>query len=308
MRVAIAGSSGLIGGAIFNRLRDSREVIRLGRRSECEIRVDFSLPETVAVVDLAGCEALVHCAGIVDEDFKRDPAAAYLQNTVSIASLAERAVSSGVRRLVYFSSTHVYGPLIGRISEQTAVNPLSDYAIAHYAAEQILKRISSTRGLEVLVIRPNAVFGVPAEIDKFDRWSLIPFAFPLEAVYQGKIVLMTSGWQRRNFVSTNDLARLVEQFLDSQDNPSSFEIVNSVGPATLSVYEFALKCAAAYQELSGRTCAVERPESSSQDAGADFELVSLSTTWQARENIDNFLTSFISKVLGDLQHGTKYGA
>lgn len=308
MRVAISGSTGLIGGAVFNRLSDRREVVRLGRRNTCELQVNFALSETVAALDLTGCDAVVHCAGIVDEDFKRDPAAAYAQNTVGIAGLAERAVIARVRRLVYFSSTHVYGPLIGRISEQTQVNPLSDYAIAHYAAEQILRRISAKGGLEVLIVRPNAVFGVPAEMDKFDRWSLIPFSFPLAAVYREKIVLLTSGEQQRNFVSTDDLARLVEQFLDSQDNPSSFEIVNSIGPETLSVYEFALKCAATYQSLTGRTCAIERPEPSGGDAGMDFQLVSSSRRWRAQDNLDNFLISFISRLLGDLQHGTKYGA
>ncbi|MFS8084479.1 MAG: NAD-dependent epimerase/dehydratase family protein, partial [Acidobacteriota bacterium] len=209
MKVGISGSSGLIGGRICQRLAGKIELVRLGRRSDCDIRVDFSQPDSVAAIDLTGCQAVVHCAGVVDEDFKTDPAAAYVQNTVGLASLARRAVACGVESLIYFSSSHVYGPLVGSVTEDTAINPLSDYAIAHYAAEQTLRRCSLNEGLKVLVLRPNAVFGLPAQVDSFDRWSLIPFSFPLQAVYKQKIILLTSGEQRRNFVGADDLGRIV---------------------------------------------------------------------------------------------------
>src|SRR2546427_809107 len=142
MQVAISGASGLIGGSVYQRLAATKNLVRLGRRSNCDLQVDFSRPETVRALDITGCEAIVHCAGIVDEDFKTDPAAAYLQNTLGLASLAQRAVACDVGRFVYFSSSHVYGSLVGRISEQSPVNPLSDYAIAHYAAEQVLRSYS----------------------------------------------------------------------------------------------------------------------------------------------------------------------
>ena len=307
MRVAISGSSGLIGGIVAERLGAAKEIVRLGRRAGCEIQVDFSRPETVARIDLGGCEALIHCAGIVDEDFKRDPAAAYLQNTVSIDLLAQRAAAAGIKSLIYLSSTHVYGPFTGRITEETPVNPLSDYAIAHYAAEQILKRNSVNRGPHVLVLRPNAVFGVPCEIDNFDRWTLIPFSFPLEAVYQQKIVLLTSGEQRRNFVGAGDVAALIEAYLDSPNESQAFQVVNSVGRETTSVYEFAGKCATIYQQLTGKPCIVERPQPSQRDQGADFELTS-SSPYQPKDKIDDFLVSFMTRIIGDLQHGKTYGA
>jgi UDP-glucose 4-epimerase len=308
MAVAISGSTGLIGGAVYQQLRAKTEIVRLGRRAQCDLQVDFARPDTVAALDLGGCDAVVHCAGIVDEDFKINPAAAYLQNTLGVSALAQRAAACGVRRFVYFSSSHVYGPLTGRVNEETPVNPLSDYAIAHYAAEQSLRRVALDRGLHALSLRPNAVFGIPVEMSTFDRWGLIPFSFPLEAVYQGRIKLFTSGQQRRNFISATDLARQVEQFLMGEAEHPAFEILNPVGPATISVYEFAQLCAEKYRELTGTECGVERPQPGAAARAAEFVFESSMPYLTPREDVGDYLITFMSRILGDLEHGKRYGA
>lgn len=308
MTVAISGSTGLIGGAVYQRLQATTKVVRLGRRPQCDLQVDFALPDTIAALDLGGCDALVHCAGIVDEDFKTNPAAAYLQSTLGVSALAQRAATCGVRRFVYFSSSHVYGPLTGRITEETPVNPLTDYAIAHYAAEQSLRRMALDRGLEVLSLRPNAVFGIPVDMETFDRWDLIPFSFPLEAVYHGRIKLLTSGQQRRNFISATDLARQVEQFLMGKAEHSVFETLNPAGPATISVYEFARLCAEKYREVTGSECGVERPDPSAAEPAAEFVFESSMPYLTPREEVGNYLITFMSRILGDLEHGKRYGA
>jgi UDP-glucose 4-epimerase len=308
MKVAISGSTGLIGGAVYQQLQTRAEVVRLGRRAQCDFQVDFARPDTIAALDLSGCDAVVHCAGIVDEDFKTDPAAAYLQSTLGVSTLAQRAANCGVRRFVYFSSSHVYGPLAGIINEASPVNPLSEYAIAHYAAEQSLRRVALDRGLQGLCLRPNAVFGIPLEMSTFDRWNLIPFSFPLEAVYQGRIKLLTSGLQRRNFISSVDLARQVEQFLMDPTERPTVEVLNPVGPATISVYEFALLCADKYRELTGNECSVERPEPNAGESAAEFVFESSMPYLTPREDLGEYLITFMSRILGDFENGKRYGA
>jgi len=307
VRIALSGASGLIGGSVYKRLVVAKEVVRIGRRGNCAIQADFSRPESVTTVDLRGCDAVVYCAGVVDEDFKVDPAAAYVQSTLGLSTLVQRTLACGVRCFVYFSTAHVYGSLTGHISEETAVNPLSDYAIAHYAAEQIIRRHASNTDLKALVLRPNAVFGTPAYMGTFDRWSLIPFSFPLAAVYKQRIVLRSSGEQRRNFISTDDLAFYVEKFLESEDQFGSFTIVNPVGPETLSIHEFAVKCAEIYADLTGQKCIVTRPEPPGTDAGSDFVYESLNTYRQSVGSLDNYLIPFMEKVIADWKEGRKHG-
>jgi UDP-glucose 4-epimerase len=196
--------------------------------------------------------------------------------------------------------------MVGPISEASPPDPLSDYAIAHYAAEQVLKRCSR-QGVDVLILRPNAVFGVPVDIDRFDRWSLIPFSFPLEAVYKQEIVLLTSGVQRRNFISSEDLAAHVEKFLTA-GSTNSFEVINPIGPETLSIYEFAQKCASTYTMLTGTPCQIKRPESHLSDGAADFTFASLNREYKAVHQLDEYLVLIIKRILGDLENDRRHGS
>ncbi|MFS8084618.1 MAG: hypothetical protein ACMG6H_03245, partial [Acidobacteriota bacterium] len=102
--------------------------------------------------------------------------------------------------------------------------------------------------------------------------------------------------------------RIVEEFLDSPNRFPNFEIVNPVGPATLSVHEFAVKCADSYGRLTGNQCEVERPEPKPAEVVVDFTFGSRRSYCESQENIDDFLVSFMSKILGDWKHVTKYGA
>jgi UDP-glucose 4-epimerase len=312
-QILLTGSTGLIGATLYKQLATRHQIARLGRRTECEIQADLSKPDSLGRIDLRGFSTIVHCAGVTDEDFTSDPAAAFIQSTVALATLMKRAVGDHVSEIIYFSTSHVYGPQEGLISEDSCTNPLSDYAIAHYAAEQILRRYSS-RNIRVLTLRPNAVFGMPLSMETFDRWNLIPYSFPLEAVYRQKIVLRSSGAQRRNFVGTEDLACGVMDYLASPQSHTNQQLcqrenyaaVNPIGRETLSVYDFALRCAAIYDEMTGKPCVVERPETAGLEA-PDFEYHS--RRWQpGTADLNNFLITLMRRIEEDLANGRIYAA
>ena len=255
MRVALAGSTGLIGAALAARLAASgHHLVRLGRAASSDVRVDLAADEALAPRALAGCDALVHAAGVTDEDFA-DPAVAIAKSGRGARALLAAATQAGVGRLAYVSSAHVYGPLEGVIDESRAPGPCSDYARAHRATEEAFEAATGA-GARTLVARPCAVFGMPPSLERFARWSLIPFDFPRQAL-AGRIVLKSPGLQQRNFVSTEGLAGLVAGWLET--GPSGLTRANAPGPETLSVFDFAALCAKIAAEETGRECPVERP-------------------------------------------------
>src|SRR3989338_8925020 len=292
MRIILTGATGLIGGKIWEHLKVSHSVVRLGRRAICELRADLAVSSSIADLDLSGYDALVHCAGVVDNDFIKDPGKAWSQTVYGTQALVERAVAGGIRHVIYFSTTHVYGPFHGTFIENRKPDPMSIYAIAHYAAEQVIKGFSS-KGLRVSIVRPNAVYGIPIDWNMFDRWSLVPFDIPIQAVYRGKIVLKTSGVQKRNFISTKDLARYVEQLLTltSGENPL---FLNALGSDTMSIYDFACMCAKVYKDKKGITCPVERLKL--PVAAEDFQLSTQRPDFQPSERIEDFVNEFIAVV------------
>lgn len=259
MRVAITGSTGLIGAAVAARLIErGHELVRIGRGATCDVRIDLATGEKLPDGALDGCGALVHAAGVTDEDFA-DPARAAVKAEAGARSLLDAARQSGVERWAYFSSAHVYGPLQGRIDESHALDPRSAYARAHVATERQFTGASTPA---VLIARPCAVYGMPPSLARFARWSLIPFDFPRQAL-TGRIVLKSAGTQRRNFVPAEGLGVLVERWLEA--SAPGVTLANAPGRDEWAVFDFAALCARIAHEELGRECAVERPDAAGED-------------------------------------------
>jgi UDP-glucose 4-epimerase len=67
-----------------------------------------------------GMDTIIHLAALNEHESLADPMGALLVNGAGTLKLLEAAIAEGVRRVIYFSTAHVYGsPLIGRITEAT---------------------------------------------------------------------------------------------------------------------------------------------------------------------------------------------
>jgi len=252
--VAVTGTTGLIGHAIAARLAGAgHRIVAIGRHAEADIRFDLARTEpALARGALAGCHALVHAAGVTDEDFAQ-PALARAK-TRGAATLLAAARADGVRRFAYISSAHVYGPLEGRIDESRAPDPRSDYARAHLETEETFR--AAAHGGSVLLARPCAAYGMPPSLARFRRWSLIPFDFPRQAI-AGRIVLKSHGAQRRNFVPAEGIGNLVGWWLDAPRD--GVLVANAPGRDEMAVFDFARLCATIAGSATGRPCEIVRP-------------------------------------------------
>ncbi len=257
MRIAVAGATGLVGAAAARALEAAgHSILRIGRGPGNDLRIDLARPSPWPAEALAGCCAFVHAAGVTDEDFA-DRALAYAKALEGARALIAAAASAGIGAFAYVSSAHVYGPLEGPIDERCPPNPLSDYALAHFCTEQLFRRAAGASGAAVLVLRPCAVFGMPPRLERFGRWSLIPFEFPRQAV-AGRIVLRSTGIQRRNFIASEALGDRVARWI--AQGPEGMILDNAPGREEMSVYDFARLCAKIAAEETGRGCLIERPE------------------------------------------------
>lgn len=289
-RVALTGATGLLGGATRARLEAAGHgVVVVGRRAGADVRADLADPASVAAIDLSGCRALVHCAGITDEDTRTDLARAYAQSTSAWSALLDRARAGGVDTVAYVSTSHVYGPPVGAIDEASPLAPVTDYAVAHAAAELVLRRHAATGGLRALIARPNAVFGTPT-LETFDRWALIPFAFVRAAVQAGEITLRSAGTQRRNLVAAEDVADDLVAFVGDPGAPG-VRVVNPLGAESMSVAHFARRVADVATRALGRRVTVSLPAAAATEPGADFDYRTLHPTTRPRRSLDEAVTS-----------------
>lgn len=252
-KVAVTGAKGLIGSAVAAELTArGHAVIGIGRGAGNAVTLDLAAPQLPALPPI---EALIHCAGVTDEEAKADGPSALTRAASATERLIAAASAAGAKRMVYVSSAHVYGPLSGHIDETMPANPLSDYALAHYLAEQMFRRNAAPQGFAARILRPCAVFGPLADPQRFRRWSLIPFSFPRAIAEAGLVRILGTGRDRRNFVGTDVVAALAADFIEMQIG--GVTLLNPVGAADLTVADFAELCARLGGDLLGRSCRVE---------------------------------------------------
>lgn len=255
MTVALLGARGLIGRAIEQGLTQSGWPVRsVGRDASASHRLDIATGEGLSAAVFAGCRVLIHAAGVTDEEMRRDRRAAFARAVVGTEAVLQAALGAGIRKLVYISSAHVYGPLAGEIDEDSPVNPLSDYALAHFLAEQLFRRCAGRAGIDCLVLRPCAVYGPLGLLTDFHRWDLVPFGFPAAIIRTGRIEMKSSGEQRRNFVGADVIAQTILDWL--RQGIQAVQVVNPLGADDMSVLDLAQRCAEIGQSMTGRACQV----------------------------------------------------
>jgi UDP-glucose 4-epimerase len=288
MKIAVTGATGLIGAAVVADLAArGHEAVRLGRGPGNDVVVDLGGRNALS---LPACDALIHCAGVTDEEVKADSAAALVRASHGTERLLAAARAAGIGRIAYISSAHVYGPLIGHIDETLPPNPLSDYALAHYVAEQVLRRNAVHHGLALRILRPCAVFGPLADPKRFRRWSLIPFAFPKAIAETGTIRISGTGRDRRNFVGSDVVAMLAVDFVTGE--ASGVSVINPIGIADMSVAAFAELCARIGREQLNRNCRVEIA-GAGPDSGAPLEYRSVAGGARDGQTLESHVAAMI---------------
>jgi len=118
----------------------------------------------------------------------------------NVASLSKKA---GVHQYILASSCSVYGAgPKDALSEESATNPISNYAKANVLVEKDVCALADNK-FTVTALRQATVFG----LSKRMRFDLAINIMTLNAVQKGKIFVVGGGKQWRPFIHVNDAAR-----------------------------------------------------------------------------------------------------
>lgn len=151
MKVAITGGTGLVGGNVARALTaEGHEVVLIARGVDLRI-ADAAGPNvtivTVSILDeaalqhaFAGCEAVVHCAGINRELGSQTYENVHVRGTRSVVRAAQNA---GVKRFA----------LTSYLSARPGTG--SGYLDSKWEAEEMVR----SSGLEYLILKPGVIYG-----------------------------------------------------------------------------------------------------------------------------------------------------
>ena len=116
-----------------------------------------------------------------------------------LLNLLESAKKHHVKRFVYISSSMVYGNFKNNVKENAACNPEGQYGIMKLAGEWLVKDYGRRTGMEVVIVRPSAVYG-PLDVE--DR---VVAKFMLTAMRGGELSVNGAD-EALDFTYVTDLA------------------------------------------------------------------------------------------------------
>lgn len=187
MRILVTGATGLVGSAIARELVARGHAVRALARAKSDLsnlgqldveitRGDILDPASLPAA-MAGCEVVVHTAGLVG--FRPGMREKLLRvNEEGVRNVFEAARAAGVRRALLTSSTSAqggtFGPRVG--DEQTPSNAEwlgIDYFVSKWRGE-LAARAVGAKGLEVVILRPGYVLG-PGDLGRSSGATVLLF-------------------------------------------------------------------------------------------------------------------------------------
>ena len=116
-----------------------------------------------------------------------------------LMNVCESAKKHGVERVVYISSSMVYGDFEDQVAEDAECNPIGQYGIMKLAGEDIVKDYHRRGAFDYAIIRPSAVYG-PLDVE--DR---VVAKFMLAAM-RGDVLKVNGAGETLDFTYVDDAA------------------------------------------------------------------------------------------------------
>lgn len=233
MKILVTGGAGYIGTELVYNLAQHKEVKKVViydnlSRNNYNLFINGKMPnyEKVSFVKgelldsrqlkkvLDGVDIVYHLAAKVTTPFANTDPHFYEQvNHWGTAELVYALEASNVQKLIYTSSTSVYGSSKKSVDESVEPNPKTFYGISKMRGEEHVARLKDK--MNTIILRCGNVYGY----SKSMRFDAVINKFLFEANFSKKITIHGDGRQHRSFIHIDQiktaLANLVSTKLES---------------------------------------------------------------------------------------------
>lgn len=169
--------------------------------------------------------------------YMKEPVETILANVSGLNTMLKLAVSSSTGRLLYISSSEVYG-------ENNSVEPFAEnaygfvdilsqragYPCSKRTGESLCIAYGMEHGLDTVIVRPGHIYG-PSIVDSDNRASA---EFTRKAIAGEDIVMKSKGTQLRSYCHTLDCASAILAVLINGKNGEAYNISNPDSICTIA--------------------------------------------------------------------------
>ena len=248
MKILITGAFGYLGGRIssfFSSISEYEIILASTRAVKIPspsknikvVQINWKDEESISNA-CTNIDVIIHTAGMNAQDCNINPVEALNVNGIYTAKLVENAISNKVKKIIYFSTAHVYNsPLKGIITEDVSPKNKHPYSTSHLAGENAVIQAHLSGKLQGVVLRLSNCIGAPKDVNS-NCWMLLVNDLCKQIIEHQKMKLNTNGKQLRNFITIKDVCRVVNLFIELNFRSNENTIFN-VGNETISIIEMA---------------------------------------------------------------------
>ncbi len=227
MKIFMTGGMGFIGSYIVKMLIDNGHEVTLLARNPAKVS-EFRTMPGISVVkgsladfdiiekSLPGHDACIHNAlgwGDTPLDMLKN-------DTLCSVSIFEQAAVSGVKHLIYTSSTAALGDFRPDMDEEMKSKPNNYYCATKAASEEYLLAISHNYPIRCNIIRPGYTFGNPV-VPGSPMEGDTRFRDIVTSALSGKDIKLIKN-DGTQFIWAGDLALIYKAVLESQVNQNIY--------------------------------------------------------------------------------------
>lgn len=183
--------------------------------------------------DFSKFDAVFHVAGIAHiKETQQNKELYYKVNKELAIETALLARKSGVKQFILLSSMSVFGLTTGHITENTSLNPITNYGKAKLMADEVIQKMNC-KDFNVCILRPPMVYGYLCKgnyqtLSKFAKKS--PF-FPKYENNRSMIYIDFLCEFVRNLVDLSDDEQILNQiyyYPQNVDYVCTFEMIDMI--------------------------------------------------------------------------------
>ena len=211
----VSGCDSLVGGSLDN--------INLKNisfyKANCE---DFDEMKKI----MNGVDIVCHAAAYAHEGLSTfSPVSICNNNVTGSVSVFTAAILNKVKRIVYCSSMARYGNINIPFKEDDELKPVDPYGVSKVAAENILKILSKTHGIEYNIAVPHNIIGPKQKYDDPYR-NVVSIMINLMLQNRNPIIY-GDGNQKRTFSDIDDCVYCLDKLLT---DPNIVSQTVNIGP------------------------------------------------------------------------------
>ncbi|MDY4064630.1 MAG: NAD-dependent epimerase/dehydratase family protein [Ligilactobacillus agilis] len=259
--ILVTGATGLIGASIIDMLvrindtRTSKFFIYVAARNLDKVKMVFKnyinkdyfkyvYYDATEPIDFNNVKVDYIIQGASNASpnlYTSNPVETLLGNVLGIKNILDYAKTKNIRKVVYISSSEVYGNSESRqnvIAEDDYGNVdvlkvRSSYMLGKQASENLCVSYAKEYGIDVSIVRPGHIYG--PHISEHDKRASSEFL--RNASNHEKIVMNSSGRQLRSYCHAVDCASAILYVLEAGENGEAYNISNK--KSIVTIREFA---------------------------------------------------------------------